>query len=228
MAERQPNSRLKRTHVQGQPTLAASLWAQHADWAQRILDHPFVRGLGDGTLPEQAFRAYVAQDAYFLEAFARAYARALADSPDREGLYVFAELIRGVVEELRLHASYAAQWKVDLPGVTPRAATLAYTDFLDHCARSGDPGLTCAAMTPCMRLYAFLGQSLDARHPGAGHRYADWIRTYADPGFDALARQLEALLDRYAAPSARVAAAYRKAMELEWGFFDAHAAAGSS
>jgi len=41
------------------------LVAGNADWAQKILAHPFVRGLGDGSLPVAAFKGYVAQDAYF-------------------------------------------------------------------------------------------------------------------------------------------------------------------
>ncbi len=202
--------------------LAHDLWEKNLDWAHKILTHSFVQQLGEGVLPEDAFKGYVAQDAFFLEAFARAYARALADSPDRYGLYTFAELIQGVLEELKLHAKYAEQWQVNLTDVRPEPATLAYTEFLDQASRSGDPGLTCAAMTPCMRLYAFLGQSLKTEFPDAKHRYADWITTYSDPGFDALASQLETLLNRYATPSQGVEAAYRKAMELEWGFFDAH------
>ncbi len=207
---------------ENESNLAKKLWENNEDLAQKILAHPFVQGLGEGNLPEDAFRGYVAQDAYFLEAFARAYARALADSPDRYGLYTFAELIDGCLGELKLHARYAERWNVDLTDVQPGAATLAYTEFLDRTARSGQPGLTCAAMTPCMRLYAFLGQSLKSAFPNAAHRYAEWIETYADPGFDALASQLETLLNRYATPSSEVETAYRTAMELEWGFFDAH------
>lgn len=204
--------------------IARALWDRNLDWAHKILTHPFVQGLGEGTLPQPAFQAYVAQDAYFLEAFARAYARALSDSPDRYGLYTFAELITGVLAELKLHAGYAEKWHVNLADVKPGPATLAYTDFLDQVSRSGHPGLTCAAMTPCMRLYAFLGQSLKTEFPDTHHRYTEWIETYADPGFDALAAQLETLLNRYAAKDIPdVEAAYRRAMELEWGFFDAHA-----
>ena len=49
--------------------LHASLWQQSGDIAQRILEHPFVRGLADGTLDRDVFRRYLAQDAFFLRAF---------------------------------------------------------------------------------------------------------------------------------------------------------------
>ena len=75
-------------------------------------------------------------------------------------------------------------------------------------------------MTPCMRLYAFLGQSLAATE--VAPLYGEWVKTYADPGFEALAARLEALLDRHATDSAAVRANYRRAMELEYGFFDAN------
>ena len=83
-------------------SLSASLWKENEDLARAALEHRFVRGIGDGTLPLESFQSYVAQDAFFLESFARAYALALAHSPDRNGMGNFAELITGVLEELKL------------------------------------------------------------------------------------------------------------------------------
>jgi thiaminase/transcriptional activator TenA len=201
-------------------SLARQLWQANADWAAKILAHPFVQGLGDGSLRRDGFKSYVAQDAYFLDAFARAYAFCLAHGTSRDDLFGFAELIAGVLEELKLHKSYTEKLEVSLDGVTPLPATQAYVDFLLGHARRGDLGETVAGMTPCMRLYAFLGQTL-AEKPVAP-AYADWVRTYADPGFEALAVRLEALLDRHAVDSPAVRANYRRAMELEYGFFDAN------
>jgi thiaminase/transcriptional activator TenA len=200
-------------------SLAGALWRDSADLADAALAHPFVRGLADGSLPETVFAGYVAQDAFFLESFARAYALALAHSPDRAGLESFADLIAGVREELTLHASYATRWDIDLTHVEALPSTLAYTDFLLAAAALGDVGRTCAAMTPCMRLYAYLGQSL--AQSKASDSYGEWISAYADPAFEDLAARLESLLDRYARPDAATTAAYRRAMRLELDFFDA-------
>jgi thiaminase/transcriptional activator TenA len=83
-------------------------------------------------------------------------------------------------------------------------------------------GETCAAMTPCMRLYAHLGQTLAASGAATGQNpYADWVRTYAAPEFEALASRLEALLDRYAVDSPKLRARYRRALVLEVAFFEA-------
>ena len=199
-------------------SLARTLWSANADLARAAVDHPFVRGLSDGSLPPERFTAYVAQDAYFLQAFARAYALCVAHSPDRTALEAFADLLAGVRDELRLHDSHAERWGVDLAGTEPAPATSAYVDFLLAHAAVGGLASTCAAMTPCMRLYAHLGQSL---RDSAADTYAEWVTTYADPGFEALASSLERLLDAYAADTSDVRSAYRRAMQLELGFFDA-------
>ena len=199
-------------------SLSAALWADSADLAAAAVAHPFVTGIGDGTLPRERFAGYVAQDAFFLEAFARAYALGVAHSRDRATLETLADLLAGVRDELRLHDGYAARWGIDLATVPPAPATLAYTEFLLATAALGDVGELCAAMTPCMRLYAHLGQALVPRATGP---YREWVDTYADPAFEQLAVTLEALLDRVAADTPGVRRAHRRAMELELGFFSA-------
>ena len=120
--------------------LDRKLWEESAALVEACLDHPFVTGLRDGTLPAEAFRAYVAQDVFFLEAFCRAYALGLARSTDNEALETFSQLITGVGEELKLHTSYAATLGIDLGNVVPNRATRSYTDFLLATAWQGSLG----------------------------------------------------------------------------------------
>jgi thiaminase/transcriptional activator TenA len=199
-------------------TLSATLWSENRDLAAEALAHPFMRGLGDGSLARTAFAGYVAQDGFFLESFARAYALALARSSETATLLALAELIAGVRDELGLHGSYAASWGIDMADIEPAPATLAYTEFLVATAATGGLGMVFAAMTPCMRLYAFLGTALDADAAGP---YAQWVQTYAGPAFEALAATLERLLDEHGDDGPAVRAAYRRAMRLELAFFDA-------
>ena len=125
-------------------------WADSSPQAGIALAHPFIRGIADGSLPRPVFAGYVAQDAVFLEAFARAYALALAASPDTGTVLAFAGLISGVRDELSMHAAHAARWGVNPSTTAPNEATLSYTEFLLATAATGTVALVCAAMTPCI------------------------------------------------------------------------------
>ncbi len=201
-------------------SLSNELWAANQDLAKACLDHPFVQGIGDGTLEQVKFAYYVGQDAFFLEAFARAYSIAAAKAPDWLGFTTFHNLASEVLKELQLHSGYAYQWGVNLHFVEPASATRRYTDFLLATAWTGDVGLTAAAMSPCMRLYVFLGEQL-ADNGIPDHQYADWIRTYSSTDFQPLAQQLENLVDNCATTNSVVHSTYRYAMFCERDFFQA-------
>lgn len=201
-------------------TIADSMWHVNQDLAIACLQNPFVQGIGDGSLSKVKFAYYVGQDAFFLTAFARAYSIAAAKSTDLNGFEVFHSLASGVLEELRLHRRYAAEWGVDLQQIEPEAATRRYTDFLLTTAWSQDIGMTAVAMAPCMRLYLFLGKEL-AKAGIPDHSYADWIQTYSSEGFADLTLQLENLIERYANPIPTAYSSYRYAMLCERDFLQA-------
>jgi thiaminase (transcriptional activator TenA) len=195
---------------------AAELWTASADLAEACLTHAFVDGIASGALARERFVFYVEQDAWFLTAFSRAYALAIAKAPDVATMAQLRALLDGVGDELDLHRGYAERWGADLDP-EPAPATLAYTDFLLRVAWSEPVGRIIAAMTPCMRLYAHLGQRLEA---AADSPYREWVETYGDPQFDELARTVEALLDDHDDGSEDIARHYRTAMVRELGFFD--------
>ena len=200
--------------------LSSNLWQTNHDIAQACLQNPFVKGLADGSLSRKRFAYYVSQDVFFLKAFARGYSIAGAKAPDWEGFCTLHALADGVLEEMKLHDKYAAEWGVDVVNVAPGAATRRYTDFLLATAWAYDTGITVVALSPCMRLYAYLGQQLAQKNPPE-HQYIDWIRTYSSPDIENLAQQLEQLTDRYVSDTPLVRTTYRYAMECERDFFQA-------
>ncbi len=207
-------------------TLSSDLWGANQDLAQACLEHLFVGGIASGTLPVSRFAYYIGQDRFFLQAFARANCVAAAIAPDSEGFEVLHTQAGGVLEELKLHQGYAAEWGADLgavapaPAPAPAPATRRYTDFLLATAWGADVGLTAAAMSPCMRLYAFLGQKL-AEGGIPEYWYAGWIRTYSSSELEIRAKQLERLVDRYASGVPVAQSTYRYAMLCERDFFQA-------
>ncbi len=210
--------------MSGANPLHETLWNENQELAAACRSHPFVRGLAEGTLDREVFKRYVAQDAFFLRAFARAYASAAERSNDAETAQAFLDLRDAVMEELGLHACYAETLGIDLERVAPYQATNAYTDFLHATASQAQVDDIVAAMTPCMRLYAYLGKELAAETEGdswASHPYRQWIETYSGTEFQAAAARLEALLDHLATERPATREAYRYAMECELRFFSA-------
>lgn len=86
--------------------------------AMRSLHHPWTLGLATGKTNRASFTNYVAQDAFFLRAFAKAYAYVLIKADDEKSVRAFHSLIGSVLEELTLHSSYAVKWGVDLKNVS--------------------------------------------------------------------------------------------------------------
>ncbi|KAK9829096.1 hypothetical protein WJX72_003863 [[Myrmecia] bisecta] len=206
--------------------ISEQLWRDSSKEVFAALHHPFVKGVASGTLPKESFQHYVAQDAHFLQAFAKAFALGMAKSGSLPPsvFSTLSKLLKGVQDELRLHAGYAKEWGVTLEQLqTPCPATLAYTSFLLHIAEHQELVYILAAMTPCSRLYGFLGCQLAASYPQDGLPYADWVQTYSLPAYLELPPKTEALLDELAVgvPYGSLRQLYRTAMQLEVDFFSA-------
>ncbi|MGK7911142.1 MAG: TenA family protein [Synechococcus sp.] len=201
-------------------TVAQSLWQANQELAIACLTHPFVKGIGDGSLARDRFAYYVGQDAFFLESFMRAYSIASAKAPDWQGAQQFYALAGGILDELQLHGSFAREWSVDIAAVTPGTATRQYTDFLLATAWSQPVGVTTAAMLPCMKLYNYLGLEL-AKCQSKRHAYSDWIDTYSSGEFRDLVDTIETLATEYVSDTPLVKDVYRYAMQCELDFFQA-------
>jgi thiaminase/transcriptional activator TenA len=187
--------------------LADPVWrAQH--------DHPFVRGIGDGTLDVERFKHWVRQDYRFLIEYCRLFGLAAARAPDLPTLARFADLLQATARtEMDLHRAYARELglsEAELEAEPMAPTTRGYTDFLLRVAATGDFAELVAALLPCMWGFSEIGQTLRARGLPAEPRYAKWIEMYADPEFAALCAWCRELVDRLADDSSEAA---RRRME---------------
>jgi thiaminase/transcriptional activator TenA len=205
------------------------MWGAMEPIFARILAHPFVAGLTDGSLPREAFRHYVVQDALYLVDYARALALVGAKGPDEGVISMFASHAHGALEvERSLHAGLLG----DL-GVAPDAfrdasatpTTLAYTSYLLASCHQGSFAEGLAAVLPCYWIYAEVGAALLARS-SPDPLYARWIGTYGGEEFGRIVADVLALVDRIGdAASVGEQAAMREHVvttsRYEWMFWDA-------
>jgi thiaminase (transcriptional activator TenA) len=167
---------------------------------ERVFQHPFVSGIGDGTLPVAAFRYYMCQDYVFLIDYSRVLALAVAKAQELEVMGRFATLLHETLHtEMALHRSFAAQFGLrlqDLEATQASPTTRAYTQHLLTVAYSNSLTAIATAVLPCMWDYSDIGQRLAAQGlPPTQPLYGQWIQAYAAPEFGALAMWLRHLLD---------------------------------
>ncbi|MBI3965504.1 MAG: thiaminase II [Chloroflexi bacterium] len=172
-----------------------SIWeAQHA--------HPFVCGIGDGSLDLDKFRFWVRQDYLFLVDYCRVFALGVARAPDLATMGVLAELLHSTLKaEMDLHRSYAAEFGIshaELEAETKWPATQGYTDFLIRTAAVGDFAELAAALLPCMWGFSEVGRRLALGGRPEDPRYAKWIDVYSASDFAKLAEWCRGLVDRLA------------------------------
>jgi thiaminase/transcriptional activator TenA len=201
---------------------AADIWeAQHA--------HPFVTGIGDGTLDLDDFRCWVRQDYLYLVEYGRVLALGTARAPDLPTMRTFAGLTQETLgTEMDLHRSYCAEFGItaeELEAEQMAPETQAYTDFLVRTASHGDFAELVAALLPCMWGFSEIGLRLAGRPRPQDPRYAAWIDMYASPEFAELATWCRRLTDRVGAdagPQTRAAMsrAFLTSSRHELAFWD--------
>ena len=167
-------------------------------------EHPFTEALGEGTLPEAAFKDYLVQDYLFLIEFARAYALAAYKAPTLDDMRDAKAAMSAILDvEMDLHVSICANWGLsatDLEASDAAPETLAYTRYVLETGMRGDLLALKVALAPCVIGYAEIASRL-ATYPGAlseRNPYANWISEYAGDAYQEVAAQAEASLDKLA------------------------------
>lgn len=180
----------------------ARLIEANAEIWQAFTHHPFVTGLGDGSLPEASFRHYLVQDYRFLIHFARAWALAAFKSDALDDLRSATAVVHALVdEEMRLHVDTCAGWGLtaaDLEAAPEHPANAAYTRFVLERGLAGDLADLLVALAPCVVGYAEVGARLGRSAAATAHTnpYAGWVRTYAGDAYQAGAATAAAQLER--------------------------------
>lgn len=194
---------------------------------EKILEHPFVEALADGTLSAERFRHYIRQDALYLDGYARRLAHIAARLTRKEHTETFLHFaLDGIEVERALHAQFLGGEHPAPEEISP--ACLLYTSVLDAQALA-PVEVEAAAILPCFVVYQRVGEWIHARAKGNGNPAADrlhtdartsgdgtptgqkayrplhenpyraWIETYADPAFAASAQRAVEICDELAA-----------------------------
>jgi thiaminase/transcriptional activator TenA len=210
-------------------TLTAQLWDSAAPIFEAIVAHPFLRGLTDGSLPEERFRFYVKQDSLYLREYARCLGLASVKAPTAAWCEMFAAHAQSALNvERSLHEAYFAAWGLapeEVEATLPTPTTLAYTSYLLRVAGTGTFEELIGAILPCYWIYWEVGKRLVAIG-SPSPVYQRWIDAYASEQFASAVQRVLDAANRSAAdlPESRltrIRGHYLTASRYEWMFWDA-------
>jgi thiaminase/transcriptional activator TenA len=196
---------------------------------QAVFDHPFVRGIGDGTLSQERFEFYLKQDYVYLIDFSRVFALAGAKASALPEMGTFATLLNVTLNtEMELHRRTCAAFGIsetDLAATRRSLITSAYTDFLLRTCYEGDLSDILAMLVPCACGYVEIAKRLRSQGIPGNRFYKDWIETYSSTEFSDFADWLIDRMDEHAdgAPGRRRDhwySLYEQSTRYEYLFFD--------
>jgi thiaminase/transcriptional activator TenA len=203
-------------------------WEQNARTYELIRTMPFNAELAAGTLSEARFKHYITQDAHYLIGFGRALAVAAAKAPSPGRIVQFAKAAEvAIIVERELHDSFFRQYGITAEVLNDTRVSPAchhYVSFLLATAYAEPYEVVLGALLPCFWIYAEVGRDIHSRAAPA-NPYRAWIDTYAGEEFHTAVRDVIVATDEAAGGASsqlleRMHAAFTRATQLEWIFWD--------
>jgi len=171
------------------------LWDSIEPIFRRTLEHPFLAGLADGTLPRARFDYYLAQDALYLGGFSRALSLLAAKAPREDwSLALNRHAVEALEVERKLHESLLGTGRPPA-GMAP--TNLAYTNHLIATVTQRPFAEGLAAVLPCYWIYWEVGKHLKKRG-SKDPDYQRWIDQYASEEFGASVRLVLVMMEEEA------------------------------
>jgi thiaminase/transcriptional activator TenA len=204
------------------------------------IQHDFVKGLEDGSLPQAAFLHYMVQDYVYLIHYARAWALGVVKAGSSEEMRLCAATVDSLInQELSMHVQTCAAQGINeasLFNAKEELETIAYTRYVLDSGLQGDFLDLILALAPCAFGYGEVGLRLK-NSAYSGHPYEKWINIYSGEDFQNVCVKVGHLVDFAVASRvgdnptsnprwAKMQARFTKATELEASFWSMGLRAG--
>ena len=170
-------------------TFSEELWESARDIWSGYHQHPFVQGLGDGSLELEKFRFFMIQDYLYLFEYAKLFALGVAKSRDRQRMQMFAGMVHSTLGgEMGIHRSYMKRLGITEAEIdaTPAAlANVSYTNYMLSVGYAGDDLDILVAVLACAWSYQEIARELVRQNPQAAEHplYGEWVQGYVSEAY---------------------------------------------
>ena len=170
---------------------------------QSYLQHPFVKGLGDGTLPEDAFRFYMLQVYLYLLEYSKVFALGVVKSKEEKLMRRFAKMVHNTLDgEMNIHKTYMKRLGIseqEIQNAKQSLANRSYTSYMLEVAYNGDVLDVLVSILACAWSYQMIGAHHKQLPNALKHPlYGEWVWAYSSEQYQKDTEQLIALTDELA------------------------------
>ena len=201
------------------------VWKKSARIYDSILGLEFLKELSEGTLSNDAFGRYIAQDEIYLKNYYNQMymlADLMEEEQDRNLFLSFAK--SGMEGEKALHDMLIDKYGIDTD-VKPSKVTSDYNAHIREGIATGNPCVALASVLPCMWIYNQVGLHILNHSKLEGNPYKEWILEYGQEEFTIGVNKVLKMIDGWTAKADKETREmmdyfYLKAALYEYAFWD--------
>lgn len=163
--------------------------------------HPFVKGIGEGTLEIDRFRFYMIQDYLYLLDYAKVFALGVVKSKEEALMRKFANMVHSTLDsEMKIHKTYMERLgitKEEIKNANYSLANKSYTNYMIAVGSHGGVLELLVSILACSWSYKMIGDTLSKIEGAVQHPfYGEWIRGYSSAEYAADNEEILELVDR--------------------------------
>jgi thiamine-phosphate pyrophosphorylase len=221
---REATSQLK-SIVEAAGAWSRKIWKKSGKIYDSILELKFLKELSEGTLSDEIFGRYIAQDEIYLKNYyhqMNMLAELMDDDQDRNLFLSFAQ--SGMEGEKAMHDMLIEKYGIDTE-VTSSEVTSGYNAHICEGIATGNPCIALAAVLPCMWIYNMVGLHILQTAKLEDNPYKEWILEYGQEEFTNGVNQVLKMIDGLASKADKETREkmdyyYLKAALYEYAFWD--------
>lgn len=152
---------------------------------EKYYEHPFLKGIENGTLNPKNFRYYMIQDYIYLQDYIKICAVGIAKAKSPKITQLFSRYITFLTgSEMDIHKGYMGKLKIthEELSATPRALdSLSYTSYMLRVAYEESEVEILTAILSCAVSYEYIARKIVENNPSSIHHelYGEWVKGYA-------------------------------------------------
>lgn len=198
---------------------------------EAYLEHPFIRGIQNGTLEEEKFKEYIIQDSIYLKEYARVFALGMYKAKTLKEMQLFYSLLNFVqANENTTRVQYLKQFNLDdelVEEILPKKENQAYIDFMLDIAKAENADIPeiLMATLPCMLTYCYIFRKIVERGVNPETPYQNLIEDYISEGYLECCKEWSIYANTVCKDlgqqrKERLKQIFRTSSEYEMGFWD--------